>query len=397
MISPLYFTVFFAKNNKKLKNNESKKITGTKISENERLAMLIVSKALGFAFNIGFRERREEIFNHVLLLRNNTLHPKFGKDETNCCICFSTVKKVEKTGMIMKDKNSPICTNCFINNACSLAKTEIRNNLEESISINNRESRKDKESRSSDSFVKKVKGDSDICSALGINSLSKLNTRDEFNKLIRNQGQPVSSITMQFIISDIKSWSKRKDLYIARADCSNLLHNNNCSEWKDWKEKLNIKEKDRIPDGWFLFPICCGNIKEAIWHLIIINRWKRSVKGWVFEFTNKKALDTSLAKDQLGKLFKKKADIKWNLVKRNQISGPNSGVLVAVKMAVCIWTYINAGDVFNLMNKFALKVFNADPDLNISAARKFLSKTGGKLSEVTQYLEKVSECPAIKK
>jgi hypothetical protein len=39
-LSSLFYR-FFTKNNKKPKNNESKKITGTKISENERLAMLI--------------------------------------------------------------------------------------------------------------------------------------------------------------------------------------------------------------------------------------------------------------------------------------------------------------------------------------------------------------------
>jgi len=46
------------------------------------------------------------------------------------------------------------------------------------------------------------------------------------------------------------------------------------------------------------------------------------------------------------------------------------------------------------MNRLALKNFNVDPDLYIKAARSFLCKTGGNLTDVAQYLEKVLECPA---
>ena len=143
--------------------------------------------------------------------------------------------------------------------------------------------------------------------------------------------------------------------------------------------------------GWFLFPILETSRKQFDTSFLI-NRCKGLIRGWAFEFTNKKSLDTSIARNQLQNFFKKKVDIKWKLIKRNQTSGTNRGViLVAVKMAACIWTYINFGDVFNLMNRLALKIFNVDPDLNIKAARSFLCKTSGKLTDVAQYLEKVLE------
>lgn len=68
---------------------------------------------------------------------------------------------------------------------------------------------------------------------------------------------------------------------------------------------------------------------------------------------------------------------------------------MAIKLVACLWTYINNGDIAKLLNKFALKIFNEDPDLSIKAAREFLSRMEGKLKDsTTQYLEKVSECPA---
>lgn len=86
---------------------------------------------------------------------------------------------------------------------------------------------------------------------------------------------------MQFIISDIKRWTYSKTLFIAQADSSNLLYANNANKWSDWAHKFGLSNTgNKIPDGWFLIQTCCGNIKQAIWHLIIINKLKRVVKGW---------------------------------------------------------------------------------------------------------------------
>jgi len=101
---------------------------------------------------------------------------------------------------------------------------------------------------------------------------------------------------MQFIISDIKRWTYSKTLFIAQADSSNLLYANNANKWSDWAHKFGLSNTgNKIPDGWFLIQTCCGNIKQAIWHLIIINKLKRVVKGWDNDFGNVHKLMSRLA------------------------------------------------------------------------------------------------------
>jgi len=56
------FYRFYVENIAKIKGYGSKKVAVTKISENERLVLLIIGKALGFAFNANFKARTEKIF-----------------------------------------------------------------------------------------------------------------------------------------------------------------------------------------------------------------------------------------------------------------------------------------------------------------------------------------------
>ena len=70
----------------------------------------------------------------------------------------------------------------------------------------------------------------------------------------------------------------------------------------------------------------------------------------------------------------------------------DSGVVVAVKIASCIWALTNMGDMNQLLNKFSLMNFDEDPDLSITSARNFLSRIQGKNSEIAEYLEKITGC-----
>ena len=380
------------KSNKKKQTGNANK---PKISENDRLALLIFGRALGCKYNTNFGERRLKIAEFTGLMEKNPIA------SSNCNFCFtcSDLFRQEKEKIIIEtfdnksgiQRYSFICHKCFIHGACTLATSEIKSCLDNDPLYPSKK-RDNSGSRTNKLEKSRKKIDSDICTAIGLDSLNAKSRRD-INALVTSKGQPISSISMQIIITDIKRWICRKGIFIAKADCSNLLYNSVDITWKDWvsKFKTNMDDK-RIPEGWFFFPICCGNIKQAIWHLLIIHKWKGVVRGWSFEFTKTKSRNTSPAMKHLSSLFSRRTKMEWKTCKKCQIMDTDSGVVVAVKIASCIWALTNMGDINQLLNKFSLMNFDEDPDLSITSARNFLSRIQGKYCEIAEYLEKITGC-----
>jgi len=389
-----YFFNSGGNSSKRIKRRRSADTRKSKISENDRLAILIIGKALSCEYNKEFKMRRRKIIRFAkLTIKNSTS----SKSRNTCPVCFNLFNyEREKICAGIQNEKTELqtdfcCHLCFVYNACALATSEIKTCLEDNFSFPTRRKTTNINTKSSVNRNSK-KIDTDICTAIGLNSPNNT-SRDDMNLLISSKGQPISSILMQIIITDIKRWIYRKDIFIAKADCSNLLYNSGDITWKDWASKFKTSMDDkRIPEGWFFFPICCGNIKQAIWHLLIIHKWKGVVRGWSFEFTKTKSRNTSPAIKHLSSLFNKKIKIEWKTCKKCQITDTDSGVVVAVKIACCIWALTNMGDMNQLLNKLTLLNFDVDPDLSITSARNFLSRIQGKHSEIAEYLEKITDC-----
>jgi len=140
-----------------------------------------------------------------------------------------------------------LCYKCFVHNACTLTISEIKACLKENLSHTNitiaKPSSRNNETNKNKSSIK-----SDICAAIGIDPLNDTE-KGNLRALTSSEGQPISSIAMQVFVSDIKQWSSRRGLFIARADCSNILYNKNNSTWEDWAIKFGLDAEDGIPEG----------------------------------------------------------------------------------------------------------------------------------------------------
>ena len=84
--------------------------------------------------------------------------------------------------------------------------------------------------------------------------------------------------------------------------------------------------------------------------------------------------------------------MEWKACKICQITDTDSGVVVVVNLASCIWALTNLGNMDKLLNKLTSMNFDEDPDLSIISARDFLSRIQGKHSEISEYLEKIMDC-----
>jgi len=178
MLSTLFYRYYINKN-RKSNGSRPKKANTAKISENDRLAMLIISRALGFAFNVDAKNRKEKIYNRALLFKKTSSISSNPGNGIKCSNCANSKENMIIVESSTQKKNSSICTDCYIDNAYSLAITELRNNLEGASSNNNVKLICSDTAESTGLHIKKIKGNIDICSALGITSLDKINKRND--------------------------------------------------------------------------------------------------------------------------------------------------------------------------------------------------------------------------
>jgi len=131
----LYSCISTRKNTRKSnKDKQTGNANKPKISENDRLTLLIFGRALGCKYNTNFVERRLKIAEYTGLMEKN---PIASSNSNSCFICSDFFRhQKEKIITETTDNESGIqqisftCYKCFIHRVCTLAISEIKSCLD---------------------------------------------------------------------------------------------------------------------------------------------------------------------------------------------------------------------------------------------------------------------------
>jgi len=204
------------------------------------------------------------------------LRRRFNNSIFQECVYF-------KNSVFLRKKYEKICGLIDKILACTLGDKKIRNALKdaeakEKQNIEKKSIISDQPQENTEQLGQIFK--SRILHKLGLPNEGSLSL-DEIKNLVKNQGQPLSSVIMEAAIDIIRKTKSCNRLYLADAmDLDDQIRNSEEFHFNNIMHVFQDSWAKKKKDGIYILPLCSGSSRSGLWNLIIVQKSKSEKKAW---------------------------------------------------------------------------------------------------------------------